>query len=471
MNFKKYIRFTLSTGARLKMKMGEFLMTKTNWFRLALMGSAALGVLATAARADELTDLKAQLEALQSRVNTLEAAPAPQAPAGGSNLVFKRGQGTMGDWGNEARRESAGFTPADRGFTVAITPSADLPAPVAEVTVYGYVKGDVMYTNRDVPSGTAERSFNPHLLAGRPKNGEFDIQANQTRFGIRAKVDTAIGQIRARIEGDFEGSPYGTTTNFRQRHTYGEWDITDNWTILIGQSWHIASLLPIGVSTVDFNGGVVTYSRSPLVRLTYHSGPLTWAVGIGDPQSDHGDYPNFGTYIQYDAAGGHQLVFAAEVSDIDPLDAPKSGTSWVIAAGANINLGDIATLTTGANIGRGVTARRYIVEGFSSFDAAGNPTEVWSAMAGVQFSVSETTTVNFQIGYADQHESFTSSACAAAVQSAICVTDVTSLHANILWRPVKQMRLGWEIAWGHNDYYAAASQSVIRGQFGAWFFF
>ena len=33
----------------------------------------------------------------------------------------------------------------DGGFTIAITPSADMPAPVAEIALYGYVKGDVIY--------------------------------------------------------------------------------------------------------------------------------------------------------------------------------------------------------------------------------------------------------------------------------------------------------------------------------------
>ena len=41
--------------------------------------------------------------------------------------------------------------PEDRGFTIAITPTADLPAPVHEVTVSGYVKGDFIFdTHQDL---------------------------------------------------------------------------------------------------------------------------------------------------------------------------------------------------------------------------------------------------------------------------------------------------------------------------------
>jgi hypothetical protein len=53
--------------------MGETIMTI---LRKALLGGAALAVMTTGAQADELTALKAQLEALQNRVDTMEAAPA-----------------------------------------------------------------------------------------------------------------------------------------------------------------------------------------------------------------------------------------------------------------------------------------------------------------------------------------------------------------------------------------------------------
>jgi hypothetical protein len=55
-----------------------------------------------------------------------------------------------------------------------------------------------------------------------------------------------------------------------------------------------------------------------------------------------------------------------------------------------------------------------------------------------------------------------------------------TVHANILWRPVQQMQLGWEVMWGQYDFdggdFGFASSpdrkdDAIRAQFGAWFFF
>ena len=55
-------------------------MSNSKWIRRALLSGVALSVMATGAQADELSALKAQLEALQSRVNTLEAQPQAQLP-------------------------------------------------------------------------------------------------------------------------------------------------------------------------------------------------------------------------------------------------------------------------------------------------------------------------------------------------------------------------------------------------------
>ena len=127
--------------------------TSSKWLRRALLGGAALSVVATGAQADELSALKAQLEGLQNRVNQLETTPATNTPSGlpqsDGLITFHRGSDIGWDQTTHARPQE--YIPEDRGFTIAITPSADLPAPVHEVTVSGYVKGDFIYdTHQDL---------------------------------------------------------------------------------------------------------------------------------------------------------------------------------------------------------------------------------------------------------------------------------------------------------------------------------
>ena len=62
----------------------------------ALLGGAAMAVTATAARADDLAALKAQIEALQTRVSQLEAQPQASMPSGYSLLSIRDGQGNFG---------------------------------------------------------------------------------------------------------------------------------------------------------------------------------------------------------------------------------------------------------------------------------------------------------------------------------------------------------------------------------------
>ncbi len=65
--------------------------------------------------------------------------------------------------------------------------------------------------------------------------------------------------------------------------------------------------------------------------------------------------PGFGTYVQYDLAGGHQFIIAGQISDLgkEGRRDDERRLGWVVGGGANINLADIAMLTAGAQSPRG----------------------------------------------------------------------------------------------------------------------
>ena len=121
-------------------------MTNTKWLRRALLGGAALGVMATGAQADELSALKAQLETLQSRVQSLETQPAPSLPAGAKLISVRKGQLSYNEIlpmrASEQLREH-------QGYTIAVTPTADMPAPVSEVTVSGEIRARLLYIDEN----------------------------------------------------------------------------------------------------------------------------------------------------------------------------------------------------------------------------------------------------------------------------------------------------------------------------------
>ena len=328
------------------------------------------------------------------------------------------------------------------------------------------------------------------------------LHANQSRFGIKSKVDTSVGQIRSRIEMDFycasEATDFGAsfeglgqTFCTRLRHAYGEWDMTPNWTLLVGQTDQAAMLSIIGVTTVDNYGdaGVNGGTRHAQLRLTYHDGPLSWAVSMERPEeASETLIPDFASYLQYDLAGGHQLIVAGQISDLgkDAEDDNDRRLGWVVGGGANINLADVATLTAGAQYTQGLTdrwlnqldtARRACGVDPATFEIGNcELIEGYGVTVGLTFNVNATTSMNVEGGYAQNLN---------ADDGLIPLADhVWTVHGNLLWQPVKQMRMGWEVMWGKEGFPKENGTCVMRGdggddctndalrfQMGTWFFF
>ena len=491
--------------------------TSSKWLRRALLGGAALSVVATGAQADELAALKAQLEALQSRVNQLESTPATNTPSGlpqsDGLITFHRGSDVGWDQSTHARPQE--YIPEDRGFTIAITPSADLPAPVHEVTVSGYVKGDFIYdTHQDLGD-----SFSSAAITGGNDREHARLHARQSRFRIKSKSDTAVGQVRTLIEGDFFGAGgnqiVSNSTSLRLRHAWGEWDISPNTTIGIGQTWTNYMNLFAYADTVDFFGPVgMAFVRAGQVRLTYTSGPVLFAVAVENPETfvtaigaiyggafantsntacaeslgaasnvcnAADNVPDFTARLQYDAPGGHKFQVSGVIRNLrvdgDQI-AGATGTSnltnatdneiaWGILAAAAVNLADIATLTATFNYGDGIG--RYVLGGNPDANLLGTPAapvirsiEAWSASVAIALGVTDTTTLNVAFGYYD------------ARRSDLFPTQIdesATVHVNLIWQPVSRFRMGIEGIYGYNNRAGRHSDDALRFQFGAWFFF
>ena len=187
-------------------------MTNLKWLRQALLGGAALSVLATGAQADELTALKAQLEALQSRVNQLETtAAAPALPAGVKLLTVRKGQGS---YALNAALPASDRLHESQGYTIAITPTADMPAPVSEVSVSGEIRARLLYSDVEI-DGTSDAfidvdadnadDFSTDALVNGEINelvgydeDDFDI-TTRARLRVDGHTETAIGEVGGTI--------------------------------------------------------------------------------------------------------------------------------------------------------------------------------------------------------------------------------------------------------------------------------
>jgi opacity protein-like surface antigen len=444
------------------------------WLRRALLGGVALGAMATGAQADELSALKAQLEALQSRVNQLETTgPATSAayPEGASFISFRRGSDLYKVDGpyNRAGEEDSG----DRGFTIAITPTADLPAPIMEVSVSGYVKGDLIYDTHN-NLGLSASPGNVAIGGGDDEN--FQAHARQSRFRIKSKSDTAVGQIRTLIEGDFEANI--SSGGFRLRHAWGEWDMTPNLTLGVGQTWSTHYHFVGEIPTVDFSGLLGTSgfnsSRNAQIQLKSSSGPVSWAIGLQNPRSevpggDDNQLPDLAAKANFDL-GGASIGVSGIIREIH-LDGSANGTGpindsevgWGVSAGIDLPLGDMFSLHATGGYGDGDSSVTGSPTGAAAVVGGSiRSVEAYGFAAGATLKLSEASSINAAYSYAAREKKNLGGAQDRAWEK---------IHVNYLWQPVSKLRMGVEGIYAERTIAGGADDDNLRFQFGTWFFF
>ncbi|WP_137389105.1 porin [Rhodoligotrophos defluvii] len=459
--------------------------------RAALLGSMALlACFPPSAKADELSALKDEITRLQNRLepNGSQEGHGSAAPAGSVSVI--RGRGVSGAWKTDRAGDIA---PDEGGLTILVTPSADLPSPLHEVTLSGYVKGDVIY---DFDEDLGDE-FDYGRITRSRQRGHARLHARQTRFSIKSNSETSVGVIRTLIEGDFFGKD---ETDFRLRHAWGEWDATPQLTFGAGQHWRNFMSPFTGISTVDFNGdaGLIGWARSPQLRLTWQSGPATAALSVENPTGakDLAAYgsdfspdakrqkpagaadtlPDIAARLQYDLPGGHQLLASgmmrnyhvARIGDQQADDA----LGWGVQGAVNVSVADPVLLTASVMYGEGLG--NYVLGApFGAFTRNGKIQLVpqLGLFAGTSILLSDTTTLNLGWGYLDQKDA---DIVASGARNA--TVDLMSVHANVIWQPVQQLRLGAEVMWGQREHTTGnpdekQTDEAWRGQFGAWFFF
>ena len=263
----------------------------------ALLGGAAFAVTATTAQADELSDLKAQLETLQQRVTQLEAQPSTSMPSGYSLMSFRSG-GAVYDAVPE-KADMRELTAADNGFTIGVMPTADV-APVAEVTVSGEIRTILVYNGNDDIHGKFEAGCDDEYACG--EDGYFfsqkfkikdsadnlDVQV-RGRLVVTGKAETAVGEVGGRIRLQ-AGNPFDDDNGVQMNQAYAWWKFSPSWQLIAGL-WDSTSAPQAGIDW-DFTGPGYTGllgddGSTEQMRLVFNNGgPVTFAIALEDNESD-----------------------------------------------------------------------------------------------------------------------------------------------------------------------------------------
>ncbi len=381
--------------------------------KLALIGTAALAAASVTARADDLADLKAQIEALNGRISQLEAAPA--VPAGYQLLSVSKADAIV-----VPSLDVDGAYKQTNVTTIGILPTADVPAST-NIQWSGYARAGLIYSHTSgvYPSG---------------KKSGVDIAA-RGQLKVVGTTDTSVGEVGAQIQirgnyhghGDAGTSFYSGYNSFKMNEAWGWWKMTPELTLGGG---YTGSLSAIGYGidgscncyyTDNASSSFYNHGDTTQMRLSYASGPMSAAIALED---DHGHASHFYSESSLGVAGEVKYsgdMLSGEVSagvwNKGTGVGATSHAAWQIAAGMGFNLGDMAKLSIAAGTGRSHSNTKY-----------------WSANALLSANLSDA--VHAEIGYGHGHNMGAR-------------TEDTAL-AGIYYDPVSQLTVGLEGEWIHD---------------------
>lgn len=447
-------------------------MNRIRKFRDALLGSSAMIVLAASpAFAGDVEDLDAQIDKLQSHLDQLKQQ---RAEAGVKPAV----------------------APADAVVGGDFPGSFKLPGSDTSVAIHGYTKLDfIVDINQTLGDSFDFTAISPNGSVAQ-RGGQFRLHARESRLTFETRTPTNYGQLRTFIQSDFfgaNGNQFATdSSSMRIRHAYGELG-----PVLTGQTWTNFMDIDDLPETLDFNGPTgQLFVRQPQIRYTHTFGKFIASASIENPQGDFttdtgavpsGVIPKAATdpannidrmpdvtaRLQYTDAWGH-LSFSGVLRRFETDNGggsdsglPPSQTASAYGGGGliggTLNVGSLLPSVAyiskdqigfngfyGSGLGRYAAVGGDLFEGavvkkFGTTAVTMNTTATWGGFAWYLHNWTDELRTNLVYGIQRNHLS-------DAVPFTTALTDRTeTVHANLIWSPVKSVNIGIEAMWAERD--------------------
>jgi len=230
-----------------------------------------------------------------------------------------------------------------------------------EVTLYGFVKTDLIYSDSNAAPAAGTNSLDSVSNAPREtiatNQSSFNGSAQDTRLGLNLKAPDMDngGKVTGKIEMDFAGSQPSATYTPRLRLAYAQLDY-DKWAVNAGQQWDFFA--PINPNILNpgalYRQGNLGY-RHPQSFLTNKwgdvpGGKLTTKVGVidsDDPYQENSGAPVLGAYAAYDTkilgkpltlgVGG---IYGTNANGVLGTKTTNSNSIYATTVGANLVLAD-----------------------------------------------------------------------------------------------------------------------------------
>ena len=458
--------------------------------RLALVTALALAWTGSAS-ADELSDLKAQLDSakqliqqLEKRVQALEAAPpAAAAPVAGAPAASA-----------PAAQAAAPAVPSG-GIVIApneVPAKGVTDANGARLEIYGFAQADFIYDFKRMDpdwSATLRPSKIPVVCTGPNPDpgcgdyGQTTFSVRQTRLGFKGFLPTEAGELKTRFEFDLfgVGADAGQTT-FRLRQAYGELG-----PYLAGQTDSLFMDGSVFPNTIDYWGpGGMIFFRNIQARYTPINGDgRKFAIAIEAPGAAidsgnagtpygwqaHNKYPDVTAQYRFEPEWGH-LQAAGIVRYLgyqDPSFPTTDDSGYVTGYGLN--------LTGSYKVGR---QDRIMAQFAYGKGIAGYFNDCCVDVAPNSDGKAEAVPVVGWLVYYDHfwNERFSSAiGWSGQFQDNTDGQAPTSFHAgqygsaNLLYYPIKNVMTGMELLYGKRENLDGESAYDTRVQFSTQFKF
>ena len=427
--------------------------------KLALLGTAALAAVSVSARADNLSDLKAQIEALQADVAALQAAPS--VPAGYSLLTMSEAPAIVVP-GLEVRDSNAKSATVN---TIGVLPTADVPASTV-IQWSGSVRAAIAYDDVDY-------DLAPVLFEAGVDDNNLHLKA-RGRLDVTGTTDTAVGEVGASMSfyGDFDNNmtdDIGFTTNSASvymDYAWGWWKMTPELTFAGGYNGSLATIgygirkindAYISRGTVGVDGGDFTQ-----LRLSYNSGPVGVAVAL--EHTDEGD--NIASYAGGPFGVAAEVTYSGDVFNAEIAGFLRDADSNYAAAGGKV---------TQSQIGLGIGAKLSDMFDISAAGSFGNNVwytdgngeqwigDGWEVSAAIVATLSDSVSAEIGAGWSSYDYDF----------AAGDTTDRVAVAGGVYWSPVSQLKMGAQASWVSVDETLAAEQEsdTLKAAFVTWWNF
>lgn len=390
------IRLIANLGRAARGPLGEDAMRSLTSILLA---GSAIALHVGAAKADDLSALKAEIESLKSRVSQLEAQPQASLPSGYNLLSIRDGQADFGHFQPQSQDDKVR---ADSGFTISVLPTADA-APVAEVSISGEIRTALMYTDFE--------------------NGDNLDVINRGRLVIMGKAQTAVGEVggyvRFQASGGGDFSDYSEIANMHK--AYGWWDFAPDWRLLAGYEDTTATLL----QSWDYFGATAptrtfgpSYIYNEQMRVTYDDDTFSFAIALEDPTNDEdraSDLPAVEAYAMYTSD-----PFTAQIVGLWQSDDAGDHDDWALGGGFRIGIAKGFDFIAATVIGEGTSIYAANLSPLTADD------EFWDSSIGLLGNITEETRFELGVGYEDYD----------------VAGKALGFGGGIYWDPVSQLTVG-----------------------------